>query len=78
MSTATPTIDTALREAIIAAGKSGRTSYQLAQASGVSASAIGRFLSGERGLSLESAAKIAESLGLVLVAATEKKSRNKS
>ena len=45
---------------------SGLTPYAIAKASGVNASAIQRFLHGERSLKLESVDKIAAALGLVL------------
>ncbi len=45
---------------------SGKSRYALSCASGVPQSALSRFMSGERGLSLESAAKLADALGLEL------------
>jgi len=46
----------------------GESYYSLAQRSGVSGEQISRFMAGERDLRLESAAKLAEALGLDLVA----------
>jgi transcriptional regulator with XRE-family HTH domain len=45
---------------------SGQTEYAIAKGSGVSQSIINRFVSGERGISLETAAKIAAYLKLDL------------
>lgn len=61
---ATSAIDTALRRAIT---DSDRTLYELGAAAGVSRQVLTRFVSGERGMTLESAAKVARALGLVLV-----------
>jgi hypothetical protein len=44
----------------------GLTSYALGKASGVSAVVLQRFVNGERGLSLKTAEKLAEALGLEL------------
>ena len=52
-----------LRRAIRA---SGQTEYAIAKGSGVSQSIVNRFVSGERGISLETAAKIAAYLKLNL------------
>lgn len=52
-----------LREAI---ERSGETRYRIAQATGISQAALSRFITGERGLALESADKLAEYLGLGL------------
>jgi transcriptional regulator with XRE-family HTH domain len=60
-----PTISERLKLAMEA---SGLTPYALAKASGVNASAIQRFLHGERSLKLESVDRIAAALGLDLVA----------
>ncbi len=46
---------------------SGLTHYRLAKDSGVSATILDRFMSGERGISFVTAAKIAGALGFVLV-----------
>lgn len=50
-----------LRDAI---RESGRTVYALAQESGVDTAVIYRFVSGERGVSLETAARLAATLGI--------------
>lgn len=52
-----------LREAI---DESGKSQYQLAQETGIDKSALSRFVSGERGLTLDTAAKLAAVLGLEL------------
>ena len=52
-----------LRKAITT---SGRSHYDLARASGVSISGLGRFVSGERDLTLATAGKLANVLGLTL------------
>jgi len=54
-------------QAAIAA--SGEPLPEIAEASGVSASALQRFVSGQRGLTLEAAGKIAAHLGLALAPA---------
>lgn len=64
-----PMIDAALRKAI---RDSGCSNYLIGQEAGVSHSAIDRFMypighAGRRGITLETAAKIAAVLGLVLV-----------
>ena len=64
MSKAPNPIDTALRDAIRG---SGLTHYALGKAAGVAPAQLDRFVSGERSLSLASAAKVAAALGLVLV-----------
>jgi hypothetical protein len=46
--------------------------YAIAQESGVSAPIIQRFLSGERGITLETAGKLAAYLGLCLLPATKR------
>jgi plasmid maintenance system antidote protein VapI len=58
-----PTLAEDLKAAIAA---SGMNDNQLAKAAGISPIAIGRFVRGERGLTLESAGKIAAVLGLRL------------
>ena len=55
---------TALRDAIHG---SGLTPYAFGKAAGVATAQLDRFVSGERSLSLASAAKVAAALGLVLV-----------
>jgi len=59
-------IEAELRQAI---EKDGRTVYRLAADSGVSAGQIGRFVTGERTLTLAVAAKLATALGLQLAPA---------
>ena len=58
------TIIDQLRKAI---RDSGETRYAIGKATGVSQSIIDRFLSGERGISLETAAKLCEYLRVELV-----------
>jgi hypothetical protein len=57
-------IDTALRDAI---RTTGRTHHRLGREHGVAAAPLDRFVVGERGLTLASAAKVAMALGLELV-----------
>jgi transcriptional regulator with XRE-family HTH domain len=57
-------IDTTLRSALKA---SGLTHYAIAKLSGVTPSQIDRFVSGQRDLTLHSAAALAAALGLELV-----------
>jgi len=65
MSTKKPKpIDVALRDAIRG---SGLTHYAIGKAAGVAPAQLDRFVSGERGLSLATAAKVAAALELVLV-----------
>ena len=45
---------------------SGETQYAIAQATGVSQSVLNRFINGERGISLETAAKLCAYLDLDL------------
>jgi plasmid maintenance system antidote protein VapI len=45
---------------------SGETEYAIAKGSGVSQSIVNRFVSEERGISLETASKLCEYLGLEL------------
>ena len=52
-----------LRQAI---RDSGQTEYAIAKASGVSQSVVNRFSTGERGISLDTAAKLCEYLDLDL------------
>ena len=61
-------IEAELRQAIEA---DGRTVYRLAADSGVSAGQIGRFVAGERTLTLAVAAKLAAALGLRLSPAAD-------
>ncbi len=53
-----------LRHAIL---KSEKSHYELERESGVDMAIIGRFVRGIRSLKIESAAKLADALGLVLV-----------
>jgi plasmid maintenance system antidote protein VapI len=46
--------------------KSGKTAYQLSSETGVVASVISRFLSGERDIRLETAGKLAAAIGAEL------------
>ncbi len=48
--------------------------YAIAQASGVAAPVLQRFVNGERGITLETAGKVAEYLGLSLLPDTREKS----
>jgi len=57
------TIVDELREAIL---NSGQTEYRVSKESGVAQPILNRFLRGERGISLETAAKVARYLGLHL------------
>lgn len=57
-------IDETLRDAI---RRSGLTHYAIAKDAGVTPAQLDRFVAGERDLTLTSAAKVAEALGLVLV-----------
>jgi len=52
-----------LKQAMLA---SGFTDYRISRMTGVHASIIGRFIKGERGISLSTAAKIAEAVGVEL------------
>lgn len=60
-------MDPALEQIRRAILDSGLTRYALWQRSGVEQSALSRFLSGERTLSLEAVEKLAEALGLEIV-----------
>jgi hypothetical protein len=51
---------------LLAIAESQRTSYSIATEAGLAPAVINRFVSGMRGLSLESAGKVAEALGLRL------------
>jgi plasmid maintenance system antidote protein VapI len=57
------TIVDQLRKAI---AQSKQTEYMVAKGSGVSQSVVNRFVHGERGISLDTAAKLCEYLGLKL------------
>jgi transcriptional regulator with XRE-family HTH domain len=60
-----------LRQAI---ADSGLTRYRISQATGISEAGLGKFVHGERGLSLESIDRLAEFLNLEL---TVRKARTK-
>ena len=47
--------------------KSDESRYRIGRCSGVSASQLARLVSGERGLSIESAEKLADYLGLEII-----------
>ena len=61
-----------LRAAII---KSGLSVYKLAKDSGVSQPVLSRFMNRKRGITLATASKLAETLGLELVSKKSKKKR---
>lgn len=61
-----------LAEAILAAvGESGLSTYAVAKGAGVSQPGLHRFVSGERGLTLDTADKLCRFLGLHLVKAEQ-------
>ena len=57
-------------EAAIAA--TGQSLYSISQATGVAAPVLQRFVNGERGITLETAGKLASYLGLALLPETQK------
>jgi plasmid maintenance system antidote protein VapI len=61
-----------LRKAI---RQSGETEYGVAKASGVPQSVVNRFVTGKRGISLDTAAKLTKHLGLRLIAETPVQNR---
>lgn len=63
-----------LRRAIL---ESGKSIYAVAKESGVSQPTLGRFVNGERGISLETADKLAEYFKLRLTPESESKPRGK-
>lgn len=67
-------IDEQLRAAL---AESKLTAYALAKESGVSAGVLSRFLSGERDITLGTAAKLAHVLGLSLVGKSPKTKRSR-
>lgn len=67
-------IDEQLRAAV---AESKLSAYALAKESGVSAAVLSRFLSGERDITLGTAAKLAHVLGLTLVAESPKTKRRR-
>lgn len=64
-----------LRQAI---REGGKTRYRLAQESGIDESALSRLMSGERGLSIEAAEKLAETLGLEIIIRPVKRKTGKA
>lgn len=67
-------IDEQLRAAL---AESKLTAYALAKESGVDAAVLSRFLSGERDITLGTAAKLAHVLGLSLVGKSPKTKRSR-
>ncbi len=67
-------IDEQLRAAL---AESKLSAYALAKESGVDAAVLSRFLSGERDITLGTAAKLAHVLGLTLVAESPKTKRRR-
>jgi transcriptional regulator with XRE-family HTH domain len=65
----------ALRAAIKASGLSG---YELCNRSGVNKAAMSRFMSGERGVSVESAEALAKAMGLEIVLGPVRKGKGKA
>lgn len=59
-----PSIVDQLRKAI---AESGQTEYGIAKGAGVSQSVVNRFVNGERGIGLDTAARLCAYLGLELV-----------
>lgn len=64
-----------LRQAI---RESEKTRYRLAEESCIAESALSRLMSGERGLSIEAAEKLAETLGLEIIIRPAKRNTAKS
>jgi transcriptional regulator with XRE-family HTH domain len=62
----TPKTRTIVEQLQHAIEHSGQTQYAIAQGSGISQSVLNRFINGERGISLETAAKLCDYLGIVL------------
>ena len=60
-------IDDALREAVKEAEKRGQTVYRISKDAGITTDSLYRFLAKERDLRFETAASIAQVLGLQLV-----------
>ncbi len=69
-----PQLVAKLRAAIV---DSGLTHYRIAKDAGVTADIVSRFVSGERQLKIETAGRIAEVLGLELVARSRNRKRAK-
>jgi len=66
--TAEPTLAATILAAI---GESGLSTYAVAKAAGVSQPVLHRFVTGERGLTLDTAEKLCRFLGLRLVKGTD-------
>ncbi len=64
------TLPDQLRDAII---RSGESVYSVAKRSGVDTSVLGRFVRGERGIGLGTAAKVCTYMGLALTGAKLKR-----
>jgi plasmid maintenance system antidote protein VapI len=64
------TLSDSLKQMILSSGK---TAYQLSSETGVVASVISRFLTGERDIRLETAGKLAAAIGAELKAKPAKK-----
>jgi len=60
-----------------AMAESGKTRYRLAKESGVAESALCRLVSGERGLSVEAAEKLADAMGLRVVLQPKEKTKGR-
>lgn len=54
---------------------SSKTRYRIAQDSGVSAAALSRLVHGQRGLTIESAERVADALGMELVLRRRRRGR---
>jgi transcriptional regulator with XRE-family HTH domain len=61
--TASPSFADTLRQAV---RESGKTAYAICQKSGVAQAVLSRFMTGERGINLETAEKFCRALGLEL------------
>ena len=64
-----------IRGAIEQAETSGVTRYRIALDTGISQALLSRFMSGERGLSVESIERLAEYLGLEIIVRPKRKGR---
>ena len=67
-----PTLTDQIRQAVETCGK---TRYQIAQETGVDQASLCRFVSGERGLSVENLDLVAECIGLRVVVEGKPKKR---
>jgi plasmid maintenance system antidote protein VapI len=63
IATASQSFADTIRQAILSSGK---TAYAIAHQSGVAQAVLSRFMTGERGITLETAEKFCRTLGLVL------------